>query len=692
MTMYRELQKLDPQPFQDSIDTVFFFSGGGRRETVEEINGALSQSVSLLLLTGGEGAGKTMVCRMVEKELPPEMVSVFLPQAINSFDDMVNIVMQEIGLGLEDDEQETDTAVLLEKIVATLQERDRRLVVFFDEAEKIYLATLERVRKLLDQVNEKSIIFQFVFSGRQLFEDNLKQLSIVTFKDIEERRYTLRPLTDEESCSYLNHCMKIASGEEDAVFSQNLVSKVSSNGTNFKRLNHFALESFQSDQLDTSFLSLLDTIEDQPPSVTDEEKRERELSTPVRKREVNLEFLAFRKILPSWILYGGGASILALLLFFWFDFSGDSEQPKDVTLEVPIIELKRVVPLSPPPAQDITVETEKTAEQTKQLDTGSVETSPEPVISRGEEGAGEKPTEQSDTSSAEKPPEPVISRGEEGTGEKPAKQTDTSSAEKPPEPVISRAEEGTGEKQAEQADTVSAEKPPEQEISDGEVEAEKEPDLIDKKATPDQSEEIEPAVPAIAEKSTEEIEEKGDEGTNNVLVEPLEETEKPFSADTIKQTRVPEPIVIIGDEKKFKESKQDAARVGTQTLAAEDTLPVLTDKGVDALFLRRIAAGARWLVGGGSGKYTIQLMVLTSDQAEKSLKKMLRTAEYQRVADQLYVLRRTGPDPTVMVFYGEYSTLAAARNSRNNLPVFLRKHHPYAISVFGAVEKATAPQ
>jgi type II secretory pathway predicted ATPase ExeA len=665
MTMYRELQKLDPQPFQDSIDTVFFFSGGDRRDTIDKIISTLSQSVPLLLLTGEEGAGKTMVCRMVEKELPPEMISVFMPQAINSFDDMANIVMEEIGLGLEDDdEQESDTAILLEKIVSTLHERDRRLVVFFDEAEKIYLATLERIRKLLDQVNEESIIFQCVFSGRQLFEDNLKQLSIVTFKDIEERRYTLRPLTEEESCSYLNHCMKIASGKDDAIFSRDLVSKVSSNGTNFKRLNHFALESFQSDQLDTSFLSLLDTIEDQPPSVTDDEKREREVSTPVRRREVNLEFLSFRKILPSWILFGGGASIIALLLFFLFDFSGDSEQPKDVTSEVPIIELKRVVPLNPPTAQDSPVEIEKTAELTNQRDTGG----------------------------AEKPPEPAISRGEEGAGEKPAEQTDTSSAEKPPEQVISRGEEGAGEKPAEQADTSSAEKPPEQEISGVEVEAEKKPDLIEKKVTPDQSEEIEAAIPSFAEKSAEEGEDKGAEGTNNVLVEPLEETEKPFSADTIKQTRLPEPIVIIGDEKKFKESKQDAARVGTQALPAEDTLPVLTDKGVDALFLRRIAAGARWLVGGGSGKYTIQLMVLTSDQAEESLKKMLRTAEYQKVADHLYVLRRTGPDPTVMVFYGEYSNLAAARNSRNNLPVFLRKHHPYAISVFGAVEKATAPQ
>lgn len=232
MIMSRELQTLDRQPFQETIDTVFFFSGGGRREIIDEIKTSLSQSVPLLLLTGSEGSGKTMVCRMVEKELPPEMIPVFLPQAINSFDDLVNIVLQEMGLNLEEDEQKADTTALLEKIVTALHERNRRLVIFFDEAEKIYLATLERVRKLLDQVNEQEVVFQFVFSGRQLFEENLQQLSIVTFKDIEERRYTLNPLNEVESCQYLNHCMKIASGEDDAFFSQDLVNKVSASGTN----------------------------------------------------------------------------------------------------------------------------------------------------------------------------------------------------------------------------------------------------------------------------------------------------------------------------------------------------------------------------------------------------------------------------------------------------------------------------
>lgn len=637
--MSRELQKLDRQPFQGTIDTVFFFSGGGRREVVDEIKTSLTQSVPLLLLTGSEGSGKTMVCRMVEKELPPEMITVFLPQAINSFDDMANIVLQEMGFNLEEDGQEADRTALLKKIVTALQERNRRLVVFFDEAEKIYLATLERVRKLLDLANEQEVVFQFVFSGRQSFEENLHQLSIVTFMDVEERRYTLDPLNEVESCQYLNHCMKIASGEDAAFFSQDLVSKVSASGTNFKRLNHFALEAFQSDQLDTSFLSLLDHVEEEPTLKPEEETAEDDSSTPARKGEVNLEFLTFRKILPTWILYGGGVSIIALLLIFWFGFFGDSEQPEDVTSDVPIIELKRVVPVNPPPSQEIVAETEKLAE-------------PEAL------------------ETVEIPAEPIQPVSDELSEEKLVEQVEDKRVEESLEPIIADEEE-----------------PPE-----------KKPELVEEQITPVQVKEEKTEAVAAVDKSAEKAEPEVAEDTSKVMVEPLEEKEAPFSVDAIKETKLPdlpqlpETIIIIGDEKKFKDSNEARKKAIVEEVPAEVTFSELSDKDVDALFLKRIAAGARWLVGGGGGKYTIQLMVLTSDEAEDSLKKMLRTAQYQSVASQLYVLRRTGPDPTVMVFYGEYPSLAEARNGRNNLSVFLRKHHPYAISVFGAVKKATAPQ
>lgn len=57
------------QPFQDIVDTSIFFGGGARREIVDDIKAALNAEVPLLTLTGTDGSGKTMLCRMVEQEL-----------------------------------------------------------------------------------------------------------------------------------------------------------------------------------------------------------------------------------------------------------------------------------------------------------------------------------------------------------------------------------------------------------------------------------------------------------------------------------------------------------------------------------------------------------------------------------------------------------------------------------------------
>ncbi len=712
--MDRQLQAIEGQPFQDSVDTAFFFPGGARRKIVDDIKSALSSSVSLLLVTGAAGTGKTMVCRMVEKELPDGMICVFLPKAINSFDDMVQIVLEEIRPALDADSSPAETAPSVAKIAGLLQDRNLRLVIFFDEAEKIFLATLERVRRLLDQVNQEQTVFQFVFSGGESFKDNLKQLSMVTFSDIKELHFKLQPLNEEESCQYLNHCIKVATGVDETVFSQDLVSTISSGGATFKRLNHFALETFQSDRLDTSFLGLLDTGGEQEGIKPRQDFEQWASSKALRTKEPNLEFLSLRKLLPGWILYGGGASVIIVLLLFWFGRSGDNEQIEEIAAEVPIIELKRVVPKIQPSVQQALVEKEKEVAPARQTEAEVVK---EPVKAESEKTSKEQALveKEKEAAPARQAEAEVVKAPVKAESEKTSKEQALVEKEKEAapskqavvevvkEPVKAESEKTSETQPLEQPGNSTRQRVAETKVSGTGVAPEKKQELPEQQITPE-SARVEEAAAGIDKKIDNEKQERrekveGDsaEVTNNVMVEPLEQTEMPFSAEVIKEAKLPDipqlpkPVVIIDDEKKFRESQANGEKAVVEE-ALEGTLSDLSDKEVNALFLRRIAAGARWLVGGGSGKYTIQLMVLTSAQAEKSLKQMLRTVEYQSVINQLYVLRRTGPDPTVMVFYGEYPNLAAARNGRNNLPVFLRKHNPYAISVFGAVEKATTPQ
>lgn len=126
------------------------------------------------------------------------------------------------------------------------------------------------------------------------------------------------------------------------------------------------------------------------------------------------------------------------------------------------------------------------------------------------------------------------------------------------------------------------------------------------------------------------------------------------------------------------------------TTTAEKTLKVLPpaeQRDGEKLFRERLGASATWLAGAYRGSYTIQLMVLTSDQAQASITKALIQDDYYLLKDQLYVVRKKTSPPTLFVFYGIFDSLDAAREARNGMPIVLRKHDPYPLSISEALKK-----
>jgi len=124
---------------------------------------------------------------------------------------------------------------------------------------------------------------------------------------------------------------------------------------------------------------------------------------------------------------------------------------------------------------------------------------------------------------------------------------------------------------------------------------------------------------------------------------------------------------------------------------AEDSAPARKEKPAarkgEELFQERLRASAGWLVGSYHGQYTIQLMMLSSDQAPANVKKLFVQDEYFSIIDKLYILRKKTNPPTLFVFYGTFATMDDARQARNQMPIFLRKHHPYALSIADALTK-----
>ncbi|MCW5213217.1 hypothetical protein VU04_09960, partial [Desulfobulbus sp. TB] len=115
--------------------------------------------------------------------------------------------------------------------------------------------------------------------------------------------------------------------------------------------------------------------------------------------------------------------------------------------------------------------------------------------------------------------------------------------------------------------------------------------------------------------------------------------------------------------------------------------PSRADKA-NTLFAQYLKAGNRWNNKTYKDKFTVQLLVLSSDDVMKKIKDMIIREEYQEYKNTLYILRRNTVPPTLFVCYGVYSSIDEAKNAKDAMPLFLRKHHPYALPITEVLAKA----
>jgi hypothetical protein len=108
----------------------------------------------------------------------------------------------------------------------------------------------------------------------------------------------------------------------------------------------------------------------------------------------------------------------------------------------------------------------------------------------------------------------------------------------------------------------------------------------------------------------------------------------------------------------------------------------------DRLYQELTTAGRRLKSRPHAGRYTIQLLTLASPDAAAQLKGMIARDEYVEQKDMLQILSGRTEPAGLFVFYGSYASMEEARVALDNMPLFLRKHHPYILPVDDALKKA----
>lgn len=309
----KEIKSIDTSVFQEKIVLENYFAGGNRDEVLSRMIELLQSGVTLMVLTGDEGSGKTMMCHMLENEVPPSFTTVFFQKTVDSFEDVVRLVAARLGLGTGFAEDGQKVEATMQQIIELLQSEQRDLLVIFDEAENIYLATLERIRKMLDRVTDLDGRMHILFSGRKTFLENCDQLSICDFQNTDEVHFDLLPLSETETGDYLKKCSEQLQDEdgEQIVFDDVTVTNIYSIAKgNFRMTNFLAEDAVSVNGDETSFKVLIDSVKESG-DVEGEESGKNILSDLLRQ---------YGDYLP-WI--GGVLCILILLVFL---FRPDSQQ------------------------------------------------------------------------------------------------------------------------------------------------------------------------------------------------------------------------------------------------------------------------------------------------------------------------------------------------------------------------------
>lgn len=260
--MYLEHFQLQTSPFCEEINPEVFFPDGDRERICAQLEDDVKHGRFFIWLVGSEGSGKTLLCRALTLRLGEEFEVIYIDNPIGSFDDLLRLVC--LDLGMEAGNEEVDLVAELKQQLQRRAKHRQRVVLILDDAEKIFLATLERLLRLPCELDDMAAL-TLLLAGRPALDANLKQLTVYCTGVDVEHGYVLEPLTREETGRYLNYRLLAAgldSREHKEIFTEAAIEKIFTSAAGNPRMtNILAEEALRKSCSDQSFLVLLDHVD-----------------------------------------------------------------------------------------------------------------------------------------------------------------------------------------------------------------------------------------------------------------------------------------------------------------------------------------------------------------------------------------------------------------------------------------------
>lgn len=209
--MYKDFFGLKEIPFTIAPDPRYLFMSERHRDALAHLLYGIGEGGGFVLLTGEVGTGKTTVCRCLLEQLPHNVrLAYILNPKLNSVELMATMC-DELGIHYPKGEDSLKTFTdLLSQYLLRAHDKGLNTVLMIDEAQNLSVDVLEQIRLLTNlETNEKKLL-QIILIGQPELQELLAKKELRQLAQRITARYHLKPLSENETKSYLEHRLRIA--------------------------------------------------------------------------------------------------------------------------------------------------------------------------------------------------------------------------------------------------------------------------------------------------------------------------------------------------------------------------------------------------------------------------------------------------------------------------------------------------
>lgn len=201
--MYADHFKMRRLPFDLSPDTTQFAAVGQYREALTSLKYGLAVGEGFLCVTGDNGLGKTMLCRMLMKHLANSHDTAYLPAPNMEPAELRRAIATDLGVDMQ---KPYDAGECLQALQTSLLDRGRqgrRAVVIIDEAQTMSNAALEDLRLLANLEAEQRKLIQVVLFCSTELRGLLRQPTLRALNQRLSQHIQLSRLDEHTTVQYI---------------------------------------------------------------------------------------------------------------------------------------------------------------------------------------------------------------------------------------------------------------------------------------------------------------------------------------------------------------------------------------------------------------------------------------------------------------------------------------------------------